>query len=884
LRDFAVGIRPVLPSDQIGVSPVAPGEPLLYIWPEAQGPGRPALDRTFDKLTFRQGWEAADQYLLLDGLGYFSHAYADMNTVQEFSADGRVWLCEPDAFRGPTLQFHNGPTYVRDGLGPLAPQGWTELQRTASGERYGYTRTVLPAYGEADWVRHILWTRGQSFFVLDQLLARRPGDFRATLRWRSLGEPTLRAGRFDALQDDHEPGELLPPDLLRIVKPGIECINATYTCNFLLVKSAKAGDGVEFPLRAAAAGSYRLIARMLCTRNYGTVQAKLDGRPLGQPLDTCDPDGVSVLDLDLGLVTFAVGQTHALRLEVVASNPLSPGYGMSVVKLLLRPAKAPERDHNGFTLCFDRQARAGVEQDRVLGRLVVPQAYRRSVLNVLEIPRSRKLVAGQRLGLASFFGAWPNHQRPDWELRQIGENAALVQDAGGLRLFAAAGSDGRVQVGGLNALAEFVVLSPSSVVAVRGSRLRLGAEQLALAGGDSLTEQPLPAAASEAVAAFLGKLWQSWSAAPAKPPTTQRPQLPSIRLAKRWPLTAPATACAAALGGLVVGTEDGQLLRFGASGEPTGRLRLEGAIHALAAADLQPNGKPTLLVGTDAGRLYNVGPDLKILWDRELDYRPKPWPWYTMLAPKVCAIATGEGGAALGLGDAGLQFVDRAGQPLWYRETMYGPPACVTMADVLGRGKPQIIAGIGLVSGVAQGHVFDPDGNALGDFRVEGYGAGVNAMIVGALDSAGSPAVFCGASSGKVGCYRPDEQRNWQQVWAVSLGGAVRGLAIVPAPTGRGKLLVAVSQAGYVVALDSQGAVRWARDLQAPVLTETAVTLGNGKAGVAAAAQDGRAVVLSADGRIRAMRQLDDQPVVSAVAGRLIAIGGRRSLVLLRAP
>jgi hypothetical protein len=51
-----------------------------------------------------------------------------------------------------------------------------------------------------------------------------------------------------------------------------------------------------------------------------------------------------------------------------------------------------------------------------------------------------------------------------------------------------------------------------------------------------------------------------------------------------------------------------------------------------------------------------------------------------------------------------------------------------------------------------------------------------------------------------VGCYRPDEGESWKQVWAVTVGGAVRGLVIVPAPTGQGKPLVAVSEAPWVPA------------------------------------------------------------------------------------
>ena len=41
------------------------------------------------------------------GVSGGGHAYEDANSIGEFSAHGRRWLCEIDRFNGPTMSFHN---------------------------------------------------------------------------------------------------------------------------------------------------------------------------------------------------------------------------------------------------------------------------------------------------------------------------------------------------------------------------------------------------------------------------------------------------------------------------------------------------------------------------------------------------------------------------------------------------------------------------------------------------------------------------------------------------------------------------------------------------------------------------------------------------------
>jgi outer membrane protein assembly factor BamB len=882
LRDFAAGLRPELPADHVGIHVVAPVEPLFYVWPQQLEPQHVPVAQTFDKLTFRSGWDPQDQYLLLDGVGYWSHAYADMNTVQEFTAQGRVWLCEPDAFRGPTMKYHNGLTYVRDGLGPAAPQGFAELQATAEGKSFGYVRSALPSYGEADWVRHILWNKGQSFFVLDQLVAKTPGHYSATVRWRGLGEATMQPGRYEALQDEHEPGEMGPEELLKaVVAPGLQCKHAYYTCEFLLVPSSKIGDAVEFPLKPEKTGDYVLKLRMLCTRNYGTVQAKLDGQPLGRALDTCDPDGVSLSDLDLGPVACQAGQTRTLRVEVVGSNAISPGCGMSIAKLIFRPVGAtPDTPHTGFSLCFDPGTSASMEHDADLGRLVVPLACRRSVLNVLALPRSRQLQAGESLGVAGMFGAWQGTAVPKWELRQVDERTAVVKTGPDLTLYAAGDARQGISVGPLKAEAEFLRLDSTQIVTVRGRRASLSGRELLTSG-----EAESPVADAKAVGSFLTDLWQRTRPTLSGQVVPAWAGQPRLTLVKQQSLPAATTALAPFAGGVVVGTEAGQVLRFGPTGEPLGNFSAQGAVRALATADLEADGLLSLLVGTETERLYALGPDLQPQWERKIEYHVKPWLWYTLQGAKVRAIAagdlTGEGRpqVILGLGDAGVQGLDNQGQPRWYRETQYGVPQCLVLADVLGRGKPQVVAGIGGVSGMAQGFVFAADGAPAGDFRVEGSGAGINALVVADLTGKGKPSVCCGTNSGKVGCYELNEQQVWQERWTASVGDAVRRLVVLD-----DKLVVA-SDTGYLVALDGAGRLVWSVDMGAAVATETTVKLASGQLAVAAASEDGHIVVVDGAGNVLAWARVEDTPAAAtSAANGQIAVAGRKSLWMLAMP
>jgi hypothetical protein len=111
LRAFDTGVPPQVPADALGLK-VVPADDLYWRTALTNRADVP-FEKAFDKLSLRSGFGPQDEYLMLDGVAGGSHSYDDVNTIGEFSANGRRWLCETDIFNGPTLAFHNAVTVAR---------------------------------------------------------------------------------------------------------------------------------------------------------------------------------------------------------------------------------------------------------------------------------------------------------------------------------------------------------------------------------------------------------------------------------------------------------------------------------------------------------------------------------------------------------------------------------------------------------------------------------------------------------------------------------------------------------------------------------------------------------------------------------------------------
>ncbi|OGV80329.1 MAG: hypothetical protein A3K19_04275 [Lentisphaerae bacterium RIFOXYB12_FULL_65_16] len=158
--------------------------------------------KLFNKLVFRENWDANGQYLLLDGTGDWSgvpgphgHKHDDINTIVNFTDEGRMWLVD-HTYQLRSPQDHSGVFVACDGNGRLPGKTLARLDTFAENEQWGLTRT---AFGV--WERSIFWRKGRWFLVLDRVTADKDGEFFARCTFKALGTAELRGKDLYLSQD-----------------------------------------------------------------------------------------------------------------------------------------------------------------------------------------------------------------------------------------------------------------------------------------------------------------------------------------------------------------------------------------------------------------------------------------------------------------------------------------------------------------------------------------------------------------------------------------------------------------------------------------------------------------------------------------------------------
>ncbi len=202
---YAANVPPQVPERMLGVRPARLDETARrWIARRSWGHDRlPRQDRDyFHKLTFRTGFDAMDEYLLLDGLSTFSHGHHDGNSVLRLTWNDRIWLFDLDYIKY-TPKFHSGVTIAREGV-QEEPPPLTDLDYFADFDDIGASRTSNRNWNGADWERNILWLKGGWFLFLDQVRAREGGEFRLENRWRTRGLTELTGGRLRVEQGDQQ--------------------------------------------------------------------------------------------------------------------------------------------------------------------------------------------------------------------------------------------------------------------------------------------------------------------------------------------------------------------------------------------------------------------------------------------------------------------------------------------------------------------------------------------------------------------------------------------------------------------------------------------------------------------------------------------------------
>ncbi len=189
---WATGLEPKPMTDPVGVRHL----PLTAWEYEVRGRSIP-IEKSFDKLTMRSGFERDDQYLLLDGLhgGPPGKPWPDINSIVSFGQNGRIFLVSDIGGQNPV--HHNVVTVCKDGYGAEAGRV-ASLEATADLPGVGYSHSRADDYVFTSWDRHLFWRKGKWFVVLDRLTAKDAGRYAFECQWRSIGEPRIVGSDFTA--------------------------------------------------------------------------------------------------------------------------------------------------------------------------------------------------------------------------------------------------------------------------------------------------------------------------------------------------------------------------------------------------------------------------------------------------------------------------------------------------------------------------------------------------------------------------------------------------------------------------------------------------------------------------------------------------------------
>jgi len=215
-RTFDIGLEAEAPKTGltlIGLDPIvhhgATHHRDIAPWMFENAPTAP-VERCFDKLNFRSGWTPDDAFLLIDGIGGGSHAYADALDLVEYSRLGYTFLVSETGAKFPETEHHAVVTIARNGVSESIPcfgeweeATWDEAART------GYARLALRGNNGATWTRELFFLNDQGLVIHDHVCAEEAGDFTLQSNLRTPGPVSWAEGRTVAKRQRDDGDEVV---------------------------------------------------------------------------------------------------------------------------------------------------------------------------------------------------------------------------------------------------------------------------------------------------------------------------------------------------------------------------------------------------------------------------------------------------------------------------------------------------------------------------------------------------------------------------------------------------------------------------------------------------------------------------------------------------
>lgn len=178
-------------------------------WMFENGPTAP-VERCFDKINFRSGWTPDDAFLLIDGIGGGSHAYADALDLVEYSRLGYSFLVSETGPKFPETEHHAVVTVARNGVSDSIPcfGEWEEATWEAPTQT-GYARVALRGNNGATWTRELFFLNEHGLVIHDHVCAEVDGDFTLQSNLRTPGKISWESGRSVARRQQDDGSEVL---------------------------------------------------------------------------------------------------------------------------------------------------------------------------------------------------------------------------------------------------------------------------------------------------------------------------------------------------------------------------------------------------------------------------------------------------------------------------------------------------------------------------------------------------------------------------------------------------------------------------------------------------------------------------------------------------
>jgi hypothetical protein len=335
---YRTDITPVVWKEIVGLT-VWPMAPEYYRWanttPSYGGEPEPLkvpYERAFDKITFRESLERECPFLLLDGFGRGKHLHYDTNNLIKYHADGQDWLIDGDYLVRNTTE-HNMISVIRDGRADQLVPPAASLDAQADLDTCAFVRSTVANYNGADWSRNVLWLKGVGFLLVDELKAVKEGDFRFenVFKHLDLGVQALTDGRiFTTLRP--MAGGAGSRDLQVVSNPAPDVAKA--------VKFTEQVSRLEFPLNLKA-GQYgiTLFAQGKDTGSDSLFLCIDGGEDIAFhiPVDKLGPSSSTwTKDTPTPNVTIAEDGQHVVRITL-RENP-----GVLLSRVLVQDAQGRE--------------------------------------------------------------------------------------------------------------------------------------------------------------------------------------------------------------------------------------------------------------------------------------------------------------------------------------------------------------------------------------------------------------------------------------------------------------------------------------------------------------------------------------------------------------